>query len=228
MRVAATKARHLRSRPRLIVDLIVTESYGDETLGTQQQLLPQFHSTACALPSGPPRPGRARQLWGPPSPWTCSPCSLRRLRLAPHLHPRADSTLETEDSSCPFGRSCCKHDGIGKRGQTTLHRITPFFSWTSASSHEGACPSAWHLPLGNAITQTSQGSQTSQTGKAQHRSPQRHAFPSRDQQKCSLVVGHGTSYLASPTGISSVTGPNRYFLRCATAATIMHHGSAGP
>lgn len=122
----------------MVVDLIVTESSGEQkepghTLGHWDTGTlahsscccpsPPCHSTACPSTSGPPRPGRARQLWGPLFiPFTLHlgfVLAVQREPLAigpsPNTHGPTRRS-KREDRSCRFGMGFCKHDGNGKRG----------------------------------------------------------------------------------------------------------------
>lgn len=116
----------------MVVDLIVTESSGEQKPGhtlahwhtaAAAAPFPPFHSTACPFTSGPPRPGRARQLWGPlfiPFTLHLGPVlAVQREPLAigpsPNTHGPTRRS-KREDWSCRFGMGFCKHDGNGKRG----------------------------------------------------------------------------------------------------------------
>lgn len=193
----------------MIVDLVVTESSGEQRPGRGSL----GHSSTAAGQQA--RHGSC----GPP------PLHLGRARRAPRGACDWPLTYARGPTRARNGRQhlsvwswgCCRRDGNGKRGQTTLHRITPFFSWASASSRGqglAAWPPPWHSPDGK--------EHPGQPGPPtpSNRSPRAHAFPPLDQQECSLVAGGWHILLCLPPHghQQSVTGPNRYFLRCATAA----------
>lgn len=217
------------------MNLVVTESPGEEQAG---------RSSCCPLPLG--RPGLCPPLRRA-TPWPGSPgtaavgpllalltldvpagaaCGLLAIGPSPNTHgPTGRSIRET--AAVGLALSCCKHDRNGKRGQTSLHRITPFFSWSSASSRQGAWPPPWHLPAGNTQARPTRPASPSPQQRRAEVAPDT-CFSISGPARMQPRGGAWHILLALPTGISSVTGPNRYFLRCATAATIMHHGSAGP
>lgn len=75
---------------------------------------------------------------GPP-PFTLDVPAVHREALAIGPSPAPAGRLDSRNGRQHLSVwywGCCRRDGNGKRGQTTLHRITPFFSWASASSRE--------------------------------------------------------------------------------------------